>query len=527
MRRLFGQSNWSLESLTPPWGSLASIYAYVLLHGPDPLPDESLVREKNKFGWIAGAWDGVLGHGWEGKDPPERGSEILLMLRSLLERSENRTLGTLYRLISEEPLLPSLDFLLGEVIEALPSIDQDRLLQIGRYFALHSGHREAVKFGLALIGIVGTVEDLDTLKILGRNEEFTLYAAVAMAHVATEGEQALWDLAKNVTNWGRIQTVERLKETQNPEIKAWMLREGFRNGVMDEYLACICARTGRLHDALKQPSADDALLDGAADIIRALITGGPAEDIDDYAQAVDACEAYVNHVWSRQVLGLRHFLSVAKLKWFLSQPDGWSGRESSGWSSNRRAVLSATCDEILGWEIWRSRIQQALASADEQTFYDGDTAAADLKIDTWEIHFGRVKAAPMTSSSWYRLMQQTDDSRIINVVSFAEVTLPLDQIETGPGDEMGLGQEFSPHQTLDWILQDLGRFPGHGWTLIKAGLRSPVVRNRNMAIKALAAWKREAWPPDAAPLLLKAHELEPVDSVKRRLHDLLEGKALS
>ena len=45
-----------------------------------------------------------------------------------------------------------------------------------------------------------------------------------------------------------------------------------------------------------------------------------------------------------------------------------------------------------------------------------------------------------------------------------------------------------------------------------------------MAINALALWQREAWPADATALVLKAHELEPVDSVKRRLQDLLEGR---
>jgi hypothetical protein len=524
MNPLFGGTKWSLQSLTPPWGNLRSIYEYVRLHGPDPLPDDSLVRGKNKFGWIAGAWDGVMGHSWQGTDPPARGSDIVLTLGSLLNRADSRTMGALYRLIVEEPLLPSLELLIGELTESLPSLDRGRLLEVGRYFAARSGHREAVKFGLALIGLVGEPEDLDILKILGKNEEFTLYAAVAMDHVATEPEQALWELAKGVRHWGRIQTVERLKETQNTEIQAWMLREGFRNGVMDEYLACICARAGRLHEALKRQSVDDALLDGAADIIHALITGGPAEGIDDYQQSVDACEAYVNHVWSRRDLRLRHFLSVAKLQWFLSKPDGWDERGWSGWTASRRTALRATCDEILGWETWRNQIRQALASSDERAFYQGDTAAASLGIDTWEIHFRRVKAAPLTSSSWFRLMQQTDDSRISNVVSFAEGVLPLDQIETGPADEMGLGPDFRPHQALDWVLQDLRRFPGNGWRLIRAGLHSPVVRNRNMAINALALWQREAWPADATVLVLKAHELEPVDSVKHRLQDLLEGR---
>ena len=124
-------------------------------------------------------------------------------------------------------------------------------------------------------------------------------------------------------------------------------------------------------------------------------------------------------------------------------------------------------------------------------------------------------------------MQQTNASRIDEILAYTEATLPFDQIETGPADEMGLGPEFRPHQALDWVLQDLHRFPGKGWRLIKAGMHSPAVRNRNMAINALASWRREDWPADAVQFVLKAHEAEPVDSIKRRLVDLLEGKSSS
>jgi hypothetical protein len=133
----------------------------------------------------------------------------------------------------------------------------------------------------------------------------------------------------------------------------------------------------------------------------------------------------------------------------------------------------------------------------------------------------------LTSSSWYRLMQQTDDTRIDSVIQFAQSVLPLTEVETGPADEMGLGPEYRAHQALDWILQDLRRFPGKGWRLLKAGLRSPAVRNRNMAINALAAWPRELWSPEITAFLLNAHEVEPCDDVKRRFGMLLERRPLS
>jgi hypothetical protein len=44
----------------------------------------------------------------------------------------------------------------------------------------------------------------------------------------------LWSLAKSVDGWGRIQSVERLKKTERDDIQDWLVRDGFRNQVMDE-----------------------------------------------------------------------------------------------------------------------------------------------------------------------------------------------------------------------------------------------------------------------------------------------------
>jgi hypothetical protein len=523
----FKRSTWSLDALPPPWGSEGSIYEHVKLHGSDPLPDEAPAQGESKIKWIAGAWDGVLSHHVGSTDAPQRAFDIAIAVRDLLQRPDANTMTTLYRLVVNEAVLLYIDTLLHQLAESEPPLDRGHLLELGRYLVTRSAHREAVKFGMALIGLAGTAQDVETLKLIGRNEEFTLYAANAITNVAPEPEQPLWDLAKSVRNWGRIETVERLRETQNPEIQAWMIREGFRNGVMYEYLACICARAGRLHEALKRQSVDDALLDGAADIICALLSGEPAEGIDDYAHAADACEAYINCVWSRPDLALKHFLAIADLRWFLSHAEGWDEARSSSWTETRRKTLQALCDDVFGRETWRQQVMSALSATDERTFHEGDAAAKWLSIDTWEVHFIRVKADPLRSSSWYSLMQQTDERRIDTVLQFAESVLPFEQIESGPGDEMGLGPGFEAHQALDRVLQDLRRFPNRGWRLIKAGLRSPVVRNRNMAINALSAWPRESWDPETNSVLLAVHELEPNDDVKRRLQDLLEGKPMA
>jgi len=521
MIRLFDREPWSLESLTAPWGNLPSIYLQIRKGVLEPLPDDGIVFKISKFKWGGGAMDGVLATHTRSAAQKQRVSEVSSALCRLERRADSTGLLKLYELVVENTVVNYIDAILEQLTDDISPHDGQRFLTIGRYLATKAGHREAVKFGLALMGAFGSNEESEIFMTLGRSDEFTLFAAVALARVARHPDHALWDLAKSVNGWGRIQVVRLLRDTQDSAIQEWLLREGFRNNVMDEYLACICARAGRLHEALNRQNVDLALLTAAAEIIRALITGGPAEGIDDYEYSADACESYVNVVWSRNDLGLEHFLAVAQLRSFLSEPGDWEKRHQSGWTDLRRQAIQSLADDVVTRDIWHHKVMEALSDNDDLVFHRGDEAAQRLSIDTWDLHFSRVKASPLTSSSWYRLMRQTDEIRLDEVLTFAESVLPLNQIETGPSDELGLGPNFRPHQALGWVLQDLRRFPNRGWRLIKAGLHSPVVSNRNMAISALSAWNIESLGADIRSVLVKARDAEPKDEVRGRLERLI------
>jgi hypothetical protein len=84
-----------------------------------------------------------------------------------------------------------------------------------------------------------------------------------------------------------------------------------------------------------------------------------------------------------------------------------------------------------------------------------------------------------------------------------------------------LGPGFALHGHLDFILQALDKFPGRGWRLIRVGMRSPVIRNRHMAIRALGAWRRSEWPPEAEPYVRKCASEEPDEKVRSSFEKLL------
>jgi hypothetical protein len=299
------------------------------------------------------------------------------------------------------------------------------------------------------------------------------------------------------------------------------LREGYRNCVLDEYLACICARAGRLHEALAAGTVDRALLDGAAGILRAMIAGGPGEDIDDYEHAPEAAERYVDRVWAERALGLEHFLALVDLRRYLDDAGG-----KSRWSGEARERVLAVIQDSLARPEWRAQAEQGLRSGDRRQFAFADQAAAELGIDTWAIHFERVRAAPLESTDWYDLLKETDDARIDEVLDFASSALPVERVATGPAEELGMGPGWELHSALNYVVQALAGFPNRGWRFIAAALQSPVRRNRHLATRALAVWSRDQWPEGAEQLLTRLLTAEPDEGIRTSLSRLLEGLPL-
>jgi hypothetical protein len=292
-------------------------------------------------------------------------------------------------------------------------------------------------------------------------------------------------------------------------------------------LAYIAATTGDLVDALRGTDIDDALFDAACDIVSALIAGGPAQDIDDYGDAPTTLALLVVHL-ERRATKLLHFIVADEIEAFLARGD-WSNRYEKGWTEQQREDLMRRVQAIKARDLWLPLATESLWSDDLTTFYEADRAARTLGVETFDAYWARIQNDPM-HGPWYGAMKQVTEDRIDEVLAFAEQTLPLAAIASGPSDSLGLGPDYAPHHALDFIVQELPRFPGRGWTLVNAALRSSVVRNRNMAINALERWSKSAWPPEAISAVERAAEIEPRDDVKNRLVALtrstLPGKGL-
>ena len=333
-------------------------------------------------------------------------------------------------------------------------------------------------------------------------------------------------MAKNVDGWGRIQVVERLAETDDAEIKNWLLREGYQNSVMYEYLAYTCASAGGLLAALSENKVDRELLTSSGEILEALIAGGPAECIDDYDDGALVTEMYLDHLIGAAD-SICDFLHVNAIKDYLSDIEAdWDSRSKRGWTTERRSDLLESCNAILNQHAWSEKVNEALLSDDEVEFHQANQAAKALGLDTWEYHWRRWQAKPTDSGRWFHVVWQVDEQRFPQILQAAENTIDLAAIATGPSDALGFGPEYEHHSRLDYLLQELPRFPGKGAAFIEAGLKSPVVRNRNMAIAALVEWQADYRDGTPFEALRAAERIEPEDDVRERMTKVLSGESL-
>jgi hypothetical protein len=514
-----------------PWERHPSIYEHVLAHiqpgvrGLTPngkkLPDEP-PPDPNKVNWAPGAMDGVVSH--HVSKGAEQGDMLVRQIVAYCQSPTAVNKLAVYESFKSDSVIAVIDDVLAQ-ISKMKGLDAKRLYELAHSFVTSASDRGPVKIGVGMLGRFRQPGDLDLFRALGRHEEFTLFCAVALSNSAQNPETELWELAQQVDGWGRIHIVERLAKTADPRIKDWMLRDGFRNSVMNEYLAYTCATASGLATALQSEQVTDELLQGAGEIIGALVSqGGPAQGIDDYEEAPIALEAYLRQIATRAAT-LAHYLTIRAIRDYLERGGDIAASASGFWPDELRQQLREQCDEILNRSQWRSIVQRELDSSDEQAFHYACKAAELIGIDTWPYHWRRINEKPTDPGRWYNVTHACTQAHIAELLALAERTLPLDKLGSGPASETGLGGSYALN-SLDFIAQELRRFPGFGTKFIETALRSPVIRTRNMAVKALETWGKPCWPARMHDVLGQAAAREPEPKVAKNMRRVLEGQPM-
>lgn len=502
------------------------VSAHVPKHAPGLRPEGVTLPDGGEAGaaYVPGAAEGVRIVNRRVRTDDAAAEEAAELMAAALATRKPRAYDRLYEGLRTSDPLAYID----RLMELIPSIGAppERIYDLGRRLVTEARHRVPVKVGISLFGFFESGYHVEVVVSLSRHEEFTYYTVKALSDGLRDPEPVLSQVARGVTGWGRIHAVRQLADTaRRPDVLNWLLRRGFRNQIGNEYLAFPAAVGGKLMRAMSGPAVDDDLLDAATDIVRGLLRGGPLGGMDDYDDGARVTAQVVGHLRSRAST-LRDVMALHEVDWFVRSGGDWDARAAKGWTADVRASLSEVSAEVLTWPMWAGAVADDLKSGDDEVFLDAAEAAGLLGVDALPALMRRLQVRPFDQDAWYLVMRQADPARADQVIGAAAARLPLAEIAAGPVAAMGGPVDPAAYVALDVVLAGLVRWPGKGWPLVKAGLSSPVIRNRNFALRCLDRWGRAAWPKEAEPALRELGAREPEAEVKRRVERLLAGQPL-
>jgi hypothetical protein len=311
----------------------------------------------------------------------------------------------------------------------------------------------------------------------------------------------LWRDCRAASGWDKVEAIGRLTAHDDlpDEVRGWLLRHGCEDVVMPEFVAHACATAGRLEDELGG-LVDDALLDGACVILTALVNGGPAEDIDDYEPGPRVAACVLELLADRAPNVVRMRAAADLLVWAEDY--------------EQHVAIAERCGRLLGWEEARRYVAARIERGDD--LLPLWSAADAMGLDAWETGWRRLQDRPHDPALHHQLARTRRRERRARLVDFAERTLPLEQLASGPEDRPFPGPEHRDAAlTLDSLVQ---RMRTSLWSepLVAAALLSPVTSTRSGALAALAATDAGLWGAPVEAALRRLAAEEPVAALGER-----------
>ena len=109
---------------------------------------------------------------------------IITALGALVRRPSNATYRHFYDIILRDDAISIVDEMLG--VLSTQTMPRDKVAAVARQIARKLPDVNVVKFALALLGLAGEAEDRELILTLGRFEELTIFAAIALQNSARE-----------------------------------------------------------------------------------------------------------------------------------------------------------------------------------------------------------------------------------------------------------------------------------------------------------------------------------------------------
>jgi hypothetical protein len=463
-----------------------SIYQYISLHldavtgrfapGATTLPDEPATRRFSRLRWVPGALEGLGTRHmqWDGSAKASQAIELLEAYAAGDPQAE----GALYEMLRADDVVTYYNDALDLASARIPDAEP-RLHALARKLVMESRDRGPVKFGIAMLGSMGDESDLAVIRTLALHDEFGLYAAEAIAELAPNRQAALYDMARQVTGWGRIEAVSLMTATPDPALRRWLLTEGFRNDVTAQYLAYHCATIANLSGALKgelpRPIDETKMLAAIADLLQSLVKPGPSRDPQLYEGTAESAISFLRQV-EGQLRAKKSALSFLLTAQVLSDY-----ASSAPWSEEQKASVKSLAAPVLDDKGWPKRVVAAVGD-DRADLSQAELAAHLLRVDTFPIHLKRLHRSGGVAERWRLAFTAADQRQLRELVDAAEKTF-------GPRFARGaVGRAGTSDAALEAVLQGMAKFPGTGVPVVEASLLDVSPAVRRAAVETLVRW---------------------------------------
>lgn len=443
------------------------------------LPEDFVLRQVPDGGmkFADGAMDGTIRfHMGPTKSPDISGLTVVLDLASK-ERFDDAVNALLTHVMNGGVMLPVIDALQDWVFDHPEDLKPDVIGGFCRGLLVQAAEPEAVKFALTILEMLDQEPEKETQEIvrtLAKSEELTLFCLFFMSSWDNAMDE-FFELAKNLKGWGRIHAVSMLK----PETQAmadWLLFEGWKNEVMNEYSAMIVIKRAKLMARLEAESIDKKLFETATQLISASLADTPLPGMSHYKNAEPLLMAYVHHA-KAMATTLEEYGTIFDIRDFADGQEGFASGEQIG----------DICTELLDSEACRQVILNSMQKGDgfhlaKAMGMEYAEAAMDTLRDDWKNSYDLID------------LLLPEKLFVDEIVELFENKLPLDEMASGPEDELGTDGSFSDYGILSYVVQGMQQVPGRGEKLIAAALLSPVVGCRNIALTTIDKWRKADFP---------------------------------
>lgn len=460
-----------------PWDNKEQIVAYIeaqVAAGEvgEELPDDVLLYDENHPRQAAGEADQ--------KDVdyvlPGYPKKLVQLFITQSENPNDKTRKATYEKVVDERVVSYF----GELLEVMSQtqFDEEKVQKEALWLLEHATHREVVKFAIAILGFTKCEPFKEKLQMIGLHEEFTGVVLFALRNGASGANDYAFHLAKTLKGWGRVAAIDFMEGT-TPEVKHWLLTEGYKTLVAPAHVAMLCVEKGKLDVILHETDISSELYDGADGLIRLLLMDYSYDRLDGYEYAGQVMMRFTQHA-KIHAKTLEHLDTLVQINTYMNRDeDDWEQLYEQSWKPHERNAVNTALERIFADKPLR---EEALA-----TLHAGakdDEAALEIAAfydeDVMDIVFEKLQVKPF-HLHYYAVVFNTE-----NITSIERlITFVLERIDFAALEE-------EQRQSIRFIASNLYSYEGVGKSLLLKCLQSDE-EMQYQALMAIEEWSKESW----------------------------------